>query len=249
MRLSVGELTKLTGISIRTLHYYDEIGLLAPSETSEAGYRYYDDEAVMRLQQILFYRELDFPLSDIKRILSSPDYDRRRAMTEHRELLKLKRDRLDALIRLTDETLRGETTDMGLDKFNTSGVDAAKDQYAAEAEARWGKTEAYKQSARRTAGRSAEAEAAVQAEMDDLVKGFAGMLDKDPAAPEAQAQVKAWQAHITRHYYECSNAILAGLGEMYTADERFTANLDRYADGTAQFMREAIRLYCGGTAE
>lgn len=248
MRLSVGELTRLTGISARTLHYYDEIGLLAPSETSEAGYRFYDDEAVARLQQILFYRELDFSLSDIQRILSSPDYDRRRAMAEHRALLTAKRDRLDALIRLTDETLKGETEDMGLDKFNTSGVDAVRDQYAVEAEARWGKTEAYKESARRTAGRTEEEAAAAQAEMDELVKGFAGMLDQDPAGPAARAQVKAWQAHITKRYYACTDEILAGLGEMYTADERFTANLDRYADGTAQFMRDAIRAYCGAQA-
>lgn len=244
MRLSVGEVMRLTGISARTLHYYDEIGLLKPSETSEAGYRFYDGEALEKLQQILFYRELDFSLSDIGRILSSPDHDRGQALREHRALLVMKRDRLDGLIRLTDDTLKGETENMGLQKFNDSGIRAARDAYAAEAEARWGKTEAYQESARRANGRTPAEEAHITEEADEIIRGFSTMLDRAADDATVQAQVERWRQHISQYYYDCTPVILGCLGEMYSADERFTANLDRFADGTAQLMTEAIRAYC-----
>lgn len=243
MRLSIGETVKLTGVSPRTLHYYDEIGLLAPSEITEAGYRFYDEQAIRRLQEILFYRELDFPLSEIGRILSSPAYDRNEAMRAQRELLLLKRERLDRLIRLTEETLEGGT-DMGFDKFDTSSLDAARKKYAAEAEAKWGKTDAYAENKARTANYSDKDWADAQAEMDALLKEFSLHLGDDPASAPVQKLVERWQKHITDRYYTCTKEILAGLGQMYTADQRFTENMDRYGDGTASLISDAIRIYC-----
>ena len=245
MLLSVGELTRRTGVSARTLHYYDQIGLLRPSQTTAAGYRYYDGEAVALLQQILFYRELDFPLCDIKRILHSPDYDRIEAMKKHRTLLILKRDRMNELIRLTDETLKGESN-MSFTSFDSAEIERTRQAYTAEAEARWGHTEAYRQSAEREKGYSDEERARIQAEADDIFLAFANCVREDaaPGSERAQALVGRWQAHISAYHYDCSKPILKCLGQMYTADERFTGNIDRFCDGTAAFIREAIDIYC-----
>ncbi|MDO4572032.1 MAG: MerR family transcriptional regulator [Clostridia bacterium] len=139
MRLNIGEAAALAGVSVRTLRYYDEIGLLRPSELTETGYRVYDEAAMLRLQQILFYRELDFPLSDVRRILSAPDYDRREALIRQRTLLRARRERLDALLRLLDENLKGEK-DMSFDAFTQDDAEALRARYAGEAEQRWGRT-------------------------------------------------------------------------------------------------------------
>ena len=141
MRHSIGSLSKLSGVSIRALHHYDQIGLLQPSEVAQSGYRYYDDAAVERLWQILFYRELDFPLGEIAQILSSPAFDRNRALMEHRNLLLQKRERLNRLIELVSNAMKGETN-MEFKPFDTSEIDALREQYAEEAKARWGNTEA-----------------------------------------------------------------------------------------------------------
>lgn len=142
MRLTVSETAKLTNISVRTLHYYDEIGLLKPAYTSEAGYRYYDDEALAMLQQILLYRELDFPLKEIRDMLSRPDYDSQAALKAHKELLLLKIERLTRMAGLVDRMMRGEN-DMSFQEFDEKKIEAAKEQYAREVKERWGNTEAY----------------------------------------------------------------------------------------------------------
>lgn len=149
MRLSVGETSKLTGISVRTLHYYDEINLLKPSEVTEPGYRYYDDNALEKLQQILFYRELDFPLKDIKEILSKPDYNSIQALKNHKELLLLKRKRLDKLIKLVENIIKGESN-MEFNEFDMTEIEKAKEKYAKEVKEKWGDTEAYKENSEKT---------------------------------------------------------------------------------------------------
>ncbi|PWL41252.1 MAG: MerR family transcriptional regulator [Clostridiales bacterium] len=243
-KYSVSEVAKLTGISVRTLHYYDEIGLLKPSELSESRYRYYDREALAELQQILFYRELDFPLREIREMMQSPGYDRREALRNHRELLKLKRERLDRLIGLADDTLKGEK-DMSFEAFDVTAVETARKQFAEETKSRWGNTSAYAESERRAGGYSKEDWTGIQAEMDGIFRSFAALVGKNPASPEAQELVRRWQVHITAHYYDCTEEIIAGLGEMYLCDERFQKNLDQYGEGTAAFVSEAIRYYCG----
>lgn len=243
MGLSIGEISALAGVSIRTLRYYDEIGLLKPSALSGAGYRFYDEAGIARLQQILFYRELDFSLRDIQAILAAPDFDRAACMREHRRLLLLKRQRLDELISLTERELEGAGT-MDIQQFNTRDIDQTRAAYAAEAEAKWGKTDAYKESGKRTKGYTKEDWANANEEMDQLIQSFSRLLDRDPASDALQTLVAQWQQHITGRYYTCTKEILAGLGEMYSMDERFTKYLDRFGDGTAQLMTEAIRIYC-----
>ena len=154
MKKTISEIAKLSGVSVRTLHYYDEIGLLAPSlVVPETGYRYYDEDSLARLQQILFYRELDFPLKEIGEIMAASDYNKDEALKRQRELLKLKRDRLDKLIGLLDANLKGEN-EMSFNEFDNTEIEAAKAKYAEEVKARWGGTDAYAQNQKKTAGYS-----------------------------------------------------------------------------------------------
>ena len=233
MKLSIGEAAQRLGVSVRTLRHYDEIGLVKPTETGENGYRYYDREALALLQQVLFYRELGLPLKEIKALLQAPETTRRQALLAHRRLLELKKQQLEGLLQLVDDTLGGKP--MTKPNITQADIDAAKEQYAQEAKARWGHTDAWKQSQ----GKTPDA-----ASMEDIFRGFAALRDTDPGSPEAQAQVKVWQDFITDNMYTCTKEILAGLGQMYVCDERFTANLDKYGEGTARFMSEAIKRYC-----
>ena len=137
--MKISDVAKLTGVTVRTLHYYDEIGLLKPSEVTEAGYRVYNDTDLEVLQQILFFRELDFPLEDIRNIMQNPAYEKERALRKQKELLLQKRSRLDSLISLVDKTLKGEQ-DMSFRQFDTTEMEEAKKKYAEEAKQRWGST-------------------------------------------------------------------------------------------------------------
>lgn len=242
MRLSVSEAAKRAGVSVRTLRYYDEIGLLKPSETTRAGYRFYDDAAMAALQQILFYRELGVPLEQIGRILSAPDNDRTEALRKHRTLLMMKRRRLDDMLRLVNETIGGITMYDERPRPTQADWEAVKNQYAQEAAERWGNTEAFLESRERHKDYTPEQKVQISAEMEDIFQAFGAC--PDPEGAEAQALVKRWQAHITRYHYNCTDGILACLGQMYVGDPRFQENLDKYGPGTARKMSAAIAAYC-----
>ncbi len=243
MKLKINEAAKLTGISVRTLHYYDEIGLLHPCEVTESGYRLYDDKSLEQLQHILFFRELGFALKDIQGILTSPAFDQTKALENHKQLLLLKRSRLDGLIALVDSTLKGESK-MSFKEFDMTEIEAAQKEYTKEAEERWGNTDAYKESARRTKNYSKEDWARISDEQERIYRAFAANMGQGPAAPAVRQLVADWQSLITRNFYECSKEILAGLGQMYVADERFTKNINKYGDGLAEFISLAIAEYC-----
>ena len=233
MRFSIGQAARMLDVSVRTLRHYDEIGLVKPAEVGENGYRYYDREAMALLQQVLFYRELGLPLKEIGPLLQAPETERRRALESHRHLLELKKQQLEGLLQLVDDTLGGNH--MTKPKITQAEIDAVKEQYAAEAKERWGHTDAWKQSQGKTPN---------AAKMDEIFQGFAALLGTDPADAAVQAQVKTWQQFITDNLYPCTDEILAGLGQMYVCDERFTANLDKYGEGTAKLMSDAIKIYC-----
>lgn len=246
MKMHIREFAKLAGVTVRTLHYYDEIGLLKPTFVDEQnGYRFYDEENLVRMQEILFYRELDFSLRDIAVIMSSPDHDRKKALKEQKSLLILKKQRLERLISALDSAMKGE--DMSMNIFDNSEFEAQRDKYAAEARERWGNTPAYEEYTDKTSGRSNEKSSEVIKAMDNIMVEFAKCkeLGNAPESQCAQSLVKKWQDFITENYYTCTKEILAGLGEMYAADERFKANIDSHGSGTAEFMRDAIRAYCG----
>lgn len=245
MKMHIKEFAELTGVSVRTLHYYDEIGLLKSSSVDEQnGYRFYDERCLERMQEILFYRELDFPLKDIQAILSSPDYDKQNALKEQKHLLTLKKERLERLITALEGAMKGENFTMNI--FDNSEFETQREQYAEEAKKKWGNTDAYKESAEKTKGYSKEKWDAVNAGMSALMAEFADCRNNgfSPDSKEAQMLVKKWQDYISANFYTCTKEILAGLGKMYTADERFMTNIDNHGEGTAEFMCEAIELYC-----
>ena len=240
---TVKEVAKLTGISVRTLHYYDEIGLLKPTETTGAGYRLYDGNALGRLQQILFFRELGFPLKEIRSILANPSFDAIEALQHHRQMLVLERDRLNGLIRLADQTLKGENT-MSFEEFDRSKIDEERQKYAEEAKERWGKTDAYHESEQRTSSYTKDDWNRINGEAEKLYRLFAENLEKQPRDPAVQSLVGRWQEFISRNFYHCTNEILAGLGQMYAGDPRFAKNINRFGDGLADFISQAIAEYC-----
>ena len=238
--MQIKEFAAFTGVSVRTLHYYDEIGLLTPAQVDRyTGYRYYDEASLLRMQEILFYRELDVPLKRIGEILSAPDYDRNMAHLEQKQLLTLKKERLERLIAAIEDAAKGENV---MKAFDNSAFETYKD----EAREKWGNTDAYREYAKKSQGYGKDKWNNMAADMDILMGEFA-LCMKNGAAPdsdEAQNLVKKLQEHITANYYTCTKEILAGLGQMYVADERFTQNIDKHADGTAQFISEAVAVYC-----
>jgi len=243
MKMKINEVAKLTGITARTLHYYDEIGLLSPSETTQAGYRLYDDMALSHLQQILFFRELDFPLNQIKEIVTNPAFDASNALQNHKALLTKKRERIDKLIALVDKTIKGGS-DMSFKDFDTSEIEVMKEKYAEEAKEKWGHTDAYSESMNKTKQYDAKKWQEIQKKQSELFKLFAKNTDKQPDHPNVQKLVKQWQNFISDNFYTCTNEALHGLGQMYVADARFTKNIDKHSEGLAAFISKAIDCYC-----
>ena len=243
MKMQINEFAKLTGVSVRTLHYYDEIGLLKPALVdAQNGDRFYDENSLLRMQEILFYRELDFSLKSILEILSSPDYDKQKALAEQRKLLELKKERLERIIDDLDGATKGKVT---MAAFVNSDYETARKQYEVEAKERWGETEAYKEHAEKTAKYTKDKWHAVNDGLMAIFSKFAKCKQNGNTADsdDAQALVKELQNYITENYYTCTNEILAGLGQMYVADERFKANIDKNGDGTAEFVSKAIESY------
>jgi len=240
--MTVHEVSKLTGVSIRTLQYYDKIGLLHPAQYSEAGYRLYDDQALETLQQILLFRELQFPLKDIGKIISSPDFDRNKALAQQIELLTLKKEHIENLIDLAKGIKLLGVRKLKFDAFDTRKID----EYAAQAKASWGTTPAYKEFEEKSKGRSREEDSDIAKGLMDIFAEFGAVRDTDPASKEAQALVQKLQDYISKHYYTCTNQILRGLGRMYAGGGDFTTNIDSYGgEGTAEFSHRAIEVYCG----
>lgn len=244
MKMQIKEFAKLTGVSVRTLHYYDEIGLIKPALVdAQNGYRFYDENSLLRMQEILFYRELDFPLKSILEILSSPDYDKQKALAEQRKLLELKKERLEKIIDALDGATKGKVT---MAAFDNSDYKTARKQYEAEAKQRWGETDAYKEHEQKTANYSKDKWQEVNDGLMVIFTKFAECMKNGHTADsdDTQVLVKELQNYITENYYTCTKEILAGLGQMYVADERFKANINKNGNGTAEFVREAIEIYC-----
>ena len=238
---TVNEVSKLTGVSIRTLQYYDKIGLLHPSQYTEAGYRLYDDASLETLQQILLFRELEFPLKDIKEIIGSLDFDRSKALEQQIELLTLKKEHIENLIDLAKGIKLLGVRKLNFDAFDTSKID----EYAAQAKASWGTTTAYKEFEEKSKGRTKEEDKKIYQGMIDIFAEFGAIRNTDPASGDAQALVRKLRDYITAHMYTCTKEILSGLGKMYASGGDFTKNINSYGgEGTAEFASQAIEIYC-----
>ena len=238
---TVKEVSELTGVSIRTLHYYDEIGLLCPTDKKMSGYRLYDDTALERLQQILMFRELEFPLKEIKEILDSPHFERKKALKQQLELLQLKKAHLEDLIAHTRELLTAGGKIMDFKAFDTSKIEA----YTKEAKANWGNTDTYKEFEEKKKDWKKGDMEKITTGLMEVFKEIGSLKELSPEDEKVQETVQMLRDYITAHFYDCTPEILSGLGCMYSAGGEMTTNIDQYAGaGTAVFADEAIKIYC-----
>lgn len=239
--MTVNEVSKLTGVSILTLQYYDKIGLLSPTSYTQSGYRLYDDTALEKLQQILLFRELEFPLKEIKKIISSPNFDRNKALEQQIALLVMKKEHLENLINFARgiKLVGGKTMDFSV--FDTQKID----EYTKRAKEQWGNSPQYKEFEEKEKNRTKEDEVRLANDFMKVFAEFGEMKSEEPGSEMVQKQVKKLQEYITATFYECTNEILFSLGQMYAGGGEFTENIDRVGgEGTAEFTAEAIRIYC-----
>lgn len=242
MTYSIHELSQLAGVTIRTLHYYDEIGLLKPSFVRPNGYRVYEEKEVTKLQQILFFRELEFSLDDILHIMQAKTFDANKALTDQKKMLEMKRDRINSLLQtITNQLKGGETmTNKSLFQgFDTKQMEA----YQKEAKEKWGNTDAYKQSAERVKQMSKDDFAKIGDEWNKRTERLSKLMDRGVDDAEVQKLIKE-QHRAINTFYDCSYEMLRNLGNMYVEDERFAKNYDKYRKGMAIFMKDAIAYYC-----
>ena len=239
--MTVHEVSKLAGVSIRTLQYYDKIGLLHPTGYTDAGYRLYDDTDLERLQHILLFRELEFPLKDIRNIMDSPDFDRSKALEQQIQLLKLKKEHLDNLINFAIGIKMLGVKSMDFSAFDRSRLE----EYTEQAKARWGNSPQYKEFEEKTKNRTKKDDQMLADQCMLIFKEFGEIRNTDPASDEAQALVVKLQNFFTRYFYNCTDEILSGLGKMYSGGGDFTKNIDGYGgEGTAVFVDKAIQIHC-----
>lgn len=239
--MSVHEVAELTGITVRTLHYYDEIGLLKPAKLTDAGYRLYDEGDLRRLQNILLFRELEFPLKKIKAILDAPDFDPYEAIAQQIRLLEMQKEHIEKLLNLARDIQRKGVKVMDFDVFDKSDIEA----YEAEVIERWGDTDAYQEYRQKEAARDKEDEDFLAEGMMKIFSELGELKEMSPEAEAVQKKVAELQRFISDHFYTCTKEILSGLGEMYVCDERFRKNIDQIGGaGTADFAHRAIAAYC-----
>ena len=243
-QLSIHQLAQLAKVSVRTLHYYDQIGLLTPPRQRENNYRYYDTSALLRLQQILFYKEMGFELESIKGILDQPGFDYQDALLKHRDALKSKLVQTQQLINTIDRTLdqmKGKNTMSNNDYF-TGFSDEQQAKYEKEASEQWG-PEIVSESNLRWKSLSIKEREQFFKNGERITLSLRDTMKDGPSSPKVQAIVKEWQDYIN-FFYDCTPEILLGLGHMYVEDPRFRAFYERIDPNLPQFFYEAIKIYC-----
>ncbi|HEY9766190.1 MAG TPA: MerR family transcriptional regulator [Chroococcales cyanobacterium] len=245
MSFKVKAVADLAGISVRALHHYDQIGLLKPASASPSGYRLYSEGNLERLQQILFFRELGFALPEIAAIIDRPGFDKKQALLTHKQLLLEKQKRLQAMIGSVERTIVAMERGIPMEKESMfEGFDESRmEEYREEARAKYGK-EIVDQSYQKVSKYSKEEWAAIQAEGREIEESLASRLDEDPASPEVQQRVEQWFRLINDRYYNCTLEIFRGLGDLYVYDPRFTKHYDKVKPGLAEFMRQAMQIFC-----
>ncbi|MGO5073483.1 MerR family transcriptional regulator [Clostridium sporogenes] len=255
MHYKVKEVADMAGISVRMLHHYDKIGLLKPDSINSAGYRIYTNENLDRLQQILFFKELNFPLQEIKIILESPNFNRKEALKTHRKLLLEKKLRLEKIIQSVDKTIDGIEGGLKMDKkevlkvFDITEIEEHQKKYSEEVRNKYGNTSAYKESNEKTSKYTKEDWNNIMKDWDEIYKKLVNLMDRDPGHKEVQEAVHDFRNHISKNFYNCTPKIFRGLGDLYVNDERFTSNIDKYKVGLSKFLREAINVYCNNIKE
>ena len=243
--MTIHEVSELTGVSVRTLHHYDAFSLLSPQRNRENGYREYDDGDLDQLQQILLFKECGFPLAKIKELLSRPDFDRKKAFALQKSYLLHERKRINTMLKTLEKSIKhmeGDLTMSQKDKF--IGFDLTNNPYEEEARHRWGD-----EAVAHIASLSQEAKGAIATGMDDLFSELATLVHESPDSPAVQAAMKNMYEYFNSNFgFQYSLEAFAGLGELYVADQRFTKNIDRFANGLSAFLSKAMRCYAEGHA-
>jgi MerR family transcriptional regulator, thiopeptide resistance regulator len=243
--MNVGEVAALAGITVRTLHHYDRIGLLTPSQRTVTGYRRYTPADLDRLHRVLVYRELGFSLEEVATLLDAPDADPAAHLRRQHRLLRERIERTQAMVAAVEKEMEAQQMGISLtpeERFEIFG-EHDPEQYEAEVEQRWGDTDAYRQSQRRTAAYTKEDWLRIKAEAADVERRFAEAMAAGVPADDARAMdiAEEHRQHIGRWFYDCPPAMHAGLGRMYVEDERFAATYERIAAGLAQYVSTAVQ--------
>jgi MerR family transcriptional regulator, thiopeptide resistance regulator len=241
---SIKQLSSLAGVSVRTLHYYDQIGLLSPQRDQNNNYRYYGKESLLRLQQILFYRELEFSLDQIAGILNQPDFNLIAALEAHREALKGKVNQLNTLLLTIDNTIRNlkGQKEMTETQYFKGFSDAQQAEYEKEAAQKWDPDLVHESNRRWKNLSQAEKDALIK-NSEKIMLALRDAIPNGPGSTEAQKSIEDWKQQIN-FFYDCNNEMLLGLGRMYLEDPRFKATYDRIHPDLAAFKYEAIKIYC-----
>jgi len=243
MAYTIKEIADLAGVTTRTLRFYDQIGLLSPAEIAGNGYRLYNHASLLRLQQIMFFRELDVPLKEIQAIMKQPDFDLKAALEAHRLSLQGRRRKIDTLLETLDQTiatLEGEWIMNEKEFF--SGFDEAK--YEEEARQRWGDSPQYKESTRKWASYTREQKEAIKQEMGGITLRMVGSASSKPGDQDIQQAVGDYYAFLNNKFYTCNVEFLRNLADMWVEDTRFAVNYERIREGGAEFARDAVHIFC-----
>lgn len=249
MGYKVKEVADIAGVSVRTLHHYDQIGLLKPAHINSAGYRDYSEDNLGRLQQILFFKELDFSLQEIKTIINSPWYDRQQALLVQKELLEKKIIRLQNMVVSIEKTISLQqggsimTHKETFKVFDMSEIEKTKAKYAQEVREKYDAA-VVKECEEKTKNYSSKQWSEIQDKGNKILLQIAELMDRGPADEQVQKLIDSYRAYISDNFYHCTLEIFAGLGELYVVDPRFTKNMNKVADGFASFMKEAMKTYC-----
>ncbi|WP_323756661.1 MerR family transcriptional regulator [Roseivirga sp.] len=245
VKYSVKQLSKLASVTAKTLHHYDAIGILKPAERAESGYRYYGKSELLRLQQILFYKELDYPLEEIKHILDQPDFDLVESLERHRNALLKRTERLSELLNTIDKTIQTlkSKDDMISDEEMYAGFSKEEvPQIRQEVTDRWGKEQL--EGAEKNIRQMDKSEwSDTKQEAEEINRWLVNLMHLDPTSVEVQRVVFEHFKHLNK-FYKVKDKIYRGLGEMYTEDERFKMYYDAYKEGLAVFLNDAIQVFC-----
>ncbi|SDN65077.1 MerR family transcriptional regulator [Alkalicoccus daliensis] len=243
MKLKVKEVAELVGISVRTLHYYDQVQLLSPAKTSSSGYRLYAEADLEKLQQILFFKELGFSLKEIKKIITSPSYDVEEALLLQRKMLVEKRKSVEKMIENLDKTMKHKKGEIYMTKEERfEGINFRDNPYEQEARERWGDTPVDEANAN-LGNKSQEEQDHLAEKWEMYFRKFAELRGKSPDAAEVQEVMREWYDFLNENFTRYSLEAFSGLGQLYVSDERFTKNIDQYGEGLAQFMSEAMQRF------
>lgn len=244
MSYTINQLAKIANVSVRTLHHYDDIGLLSSLRNDKNKYRIYEEKDLLKLQQVLFFRELDFKLKDIKSIIENPSFDIQEALKDHKKMILLRRKRLDALVMTIDKTINKITKKKNMkdEELYDAFKDEDQKQYAEEAKIRWGNTDAYKQSKERVSKMTKAQMDQIKKDADLFMKEITRHLNEDPTSEVVQKLIKQHYESL-RTFYDPNPELYRGLAQMYITDPRFTTYYEKYAKGLAQFMHDAMIIF------